>query len=567
MKSKTLLFYSIALVLLINNTTAWYESSKCTITQTDSTNSNEDDDDDQASSSSGARVNSDSKVLKLSCSNNNLIFVAWSHYGQHLKQHEATFNKSDECYFSPKDCMVSVDYVANECNGLNSCLINLDSQYLHSCKSYSDYLFIIYDCIEVKSTVNVCDAQASLDTALLASQSNQDSINTAIYLQTPNYPNEYLSNLDCNCTLRTTTTSTQSFLNPLEFEMLEFDLESTASSVEVHNNNLNVKSSNLCTKDYFSITNKNESQSTRLCGTFSPFLNLNHHQAKSQQVSETNLRFFSDDALTRRGFWIKVKSSQFNECPESFILIDNTCIRVYSNEMLTWYEAQSFCSEKGYSLAIIDNFELDKQINRALFGNANSDLDENDSSSLKLNRKQMNNLNKFWTGIKHLNDTNWFDYKNELIKFKHDEHKWFPWLVVDSSSYNIGSCVAKRQNWLYLEDCYKRMPFACQYKPKQLNKLAKKTRIQLKCGKNVNFLSEALKMKPVITTSLATAAHAEATSSQSLPPLILVHHSNEIVDNQLINETSLSGISKQSVIEDHKTTSNNSSKFRFFLQI
>ncbi len=69
--------------------------------------------------------------------------------------------------------------------------------------------------------------------------------------------------------------------------------------------------------------------------------------------------------------------------------------------------------------------------------------------------------------MRHLNETNWFDYKNELIKFRNDESKWWPWLVIDSTTYNIGSCVAKKQNWLFLQDCYKKLPFACQSKQQQ----------------------------------------------------------------------------------------------------
>lgn len=61
-----------------------------------------------------------------------------------------------------------------------------------------------------------------------------------------------------------------------------------------------------------------------------------------------------------------------------------------------------------------------------------------------------------------MNDSHWFDYKNEPIKLSADESSWWPWLVVDPLTYAQGSCVAKRSGALFLDDCYKRMSFACQ---------------------------------------------------------------------------------------------------------
>ncbi len=224
-------------------------------------------------------------------------------------------------------------------------------------------MFIIYDCIEAKSTVNVCDS----NTSITSLASTYDTI----YLQSPNYPLEYSNNLDCNCTMRT------QYSNSVEFEFLEFDLESTSST-----NSFNLMNEQTCTKDYLNIS------SSKLCGTLSPFVNLKSNKTK-QDTLETNFRFYSDDALTRRGFWIKVKSSAYSTCPDNnFILIENSCIRIYNDiPPLTWYEAQNYCSQKGYSLAIIDNFEMDKQINKALFSQSSSQL------------------KKFWTGIRHLNET------------------------------------------------------------------------------------------------------------------------------------------------------------------
>lgn len=129
------------------------------------------------------------------------------------------------------------------------------------------------------------------------------------------------------------------------------------------------------------------------------------------------------------------------------------CLRIYDQE-LSWYEAHNFCSKSGYSLALIDTFELDKQLNRVLF-----DSDLVVSSLFNLTKSS---TSRFWTGIRHLNESHWFDYKNDPIRFKWDEATWWPWLVVDPTSYSQGSCVAKRSGAMFLDDCYKRMPFACQ---------------------------------------------------------------------------------------------------------
>jgi hypothetical protein len=547
----------ILILIIITIVNAWHESSKCTNTQTDSnSNSNED------YSSSSSLLLSTTKVLNLNCKNNNLLFIAWSHYGQHMNNNTTNNNNNNNCYFMPKDCTVSVDYVANECNGLNSCQISLDSQYLHSCKSYSDYLFIIYDCIQVKSTVNICDYTTNIDTTTTTNQE--------LYLQTPNYPNEYLNNLDCNCSLRITSLNNK--INSIEFELLEFDLESTTSSILNNNNNLNInnnnnnninllssssnilKSDNTCTKDYLSLNfnnNNNNNETTKICGTFSSFQHL-QTTTTTNNVIDTNIHFSSDDTLTRRGFWIKMKTlSNLNiKCPNDFILIDNICIKIYNDLVLTWYEAHNYCLEKGYSLAIIDNFELDKQINKIIFSSNNQNNEYKDDI-IKL--KTTNNNNKFWTGMRHLNETNWFDYKNELIKFRNDESKWWPWLVIDSTTYNIGSCVAKKQNWLFLQDCYKKLPFACQSKQQQQQQQQNNNnnnRLQLKCGSSIT------ETNPTTTTTLIktnTIQFQLNTTKQQIEQksIILIHpNSNEIENENLIES------SKQSNINNNNNNNN-----------
>ena len=328
-----------------------------------------------------------------------------------------------------------------------------------------------------KSTANICD----VNTEMLNSEK-------PIYLQTPNYPNEYGNNLECNCSMRSTNGS------PVQIELLEFDIESSGEGLLVPNppNQLifnedsfnkktdsNVFKQNQCSKDYLSIG----ADEVQLCGTLSPFSNLvNVKSTLKNQV--TSLRFSSDDALSRRGFWVKLKASKVKEtdCPENFVLVDNVCLRVY-NQMLNWYEAQKFCTGMGFSLAVVDNFELDKQLNKALFT-------ENE------------NEKKFWIGVKHLNQTSWFDSRNEVLELDPDEAKWWPWLVVDSTTYNLGSCVGKRKNYLFLDDCYKRMPFACQFKPIASSETIN-SKVQLKCGKN----SDAFFRTTTTSTTTSTASN------------------------------------------------------------
>lgn len=440
----------VTLLFLIGKIYSWNEVSKCTSPSIDSYQD---------------------RVLNLDCGND-FIFIAWSHYGHK----NDTVNKS--CYLATSDCTVNVEYVSNECNGLSSCKVSLDSQYLHSCKAYSDYLFIVYKCIKSENSYNICD---NIDT----------SISSEFYLKSPNYPYEYLNNLDCNCSLKSIEKSTQ-----IEIELLEFDLESLTSSISYLTSssqvfrpllahNLPIESNSSCLRDKLTINSD-----TQLCGTLKPFTTL----SANSPSDVTKFRLKSDDALTRRGIWIKVNTqNEIINCPASFIRINNVCIKIYT-QMLTWYEANSFCSNLGYSLAVIDSFEMDKQIDRALF-NSNEWLDllvlDKDSGG--------KHLNTFWLGMRQLNETNWFDFDNKPLYFDKNEKNWWPGLATDISTISYGSCIAKKKDFFYLQDCYKRMPFACQYKPKAIQPST--SRIRLKCGK---FNTQDYGIQNLVTSSVST---------------------------------------------------------------
>ena len=130
------------------------------------------------------------------------------------------------CAFSARDCTVSVDYVANECNGLPHCHISLDAQYLHSCKAYSDYLFIVHECVARAATLDVCESRLV--------RSGGGGGDHTLYLHSPNYPAEYESGRDCACSLQAAA--------PAQLQLLEFDLESSFDGAPT-----------ACTKDFLQV--------------------------------------------------------------------------------------------------------------------------------------------------------------------------------------------------------------------------------------------------------------------------------------------------------------------------
>ena len=146
-----------------------------------------------------------------------------------------------------------------------------------------------------------------------------------------------------------------------------------------------------------------------------------------------------------------------------------------------------------------------------------------------------------------------FDHKNELIKFRRDEYKWWPWLGIDTSTYNTGgSCLGKRNNWLFLEDCYKKMAFACQTKPKPIKSQSKSApRIQFKCGSGLGQAASVLARSSTFQTTQTTTS-----ATTTMPPFF-------IQNNQQPNDTSFPDFSKQSILEINNKTSNSNSSLRF----
>jgi hypothetical protein len=236
-----------------------------------------------------------------------------------------------------------------------------------------------------------------------------------LYFKTPNYPNEYTNNLNCKCNLISNA-------NQIQFQTIEFDLEDSSNQ-------------NHCAKDFLNINQ------TKYCSNLSSYKNLISLQ-NATAISSLDLQFNTDDALTRRGFWIKTKVfGNAHVCPDNFYLINNACIRVYTDLKLTWFEAKRFCANHGFDLLDIGNFETSKQINHILGGDQ-----------------------LVWTSMKHLNKTHWFNENSSVIIYDDDVKAWWPWLEFDNTAQNRGTCVAKRKAGLMLEECYQNLQFACQYK-------------------------------------------------------------------------------------------------------
>ena len=262
--------------------------------------------------------------LELSCGDNDdsLLYIAWSHHGFRAATTSSSTPVSSvsatnkgSCAFDSRsvdDCMVRVDYVANECNGLSRCQISLDSHYLHSCKAYSHYLFIVYQCIPKSRTFDICQ-QPDTDQQHVVQHIGDDTF----YLRSPLYPDEYATNLNCQLELKSQLNTS------LEIEVLEFDMEevdtaqknSVESAIRMLNSNraTSQKASSLaCQRDYLSIG----AEQVRLCGNLSPFTTILNVVGSSNPGSiasdaRTSFKFYSDDALTRRGFWLKLKGRPY----------------------------------------------------------------------------------------------------------------------------------------------------------------------------------------------------------------------------------------------------------------
>ena len=247
--------------------------------------------------------------MRLKCPNvNDFLFIGLTQYGVSVQGVSPNVKDVDSCRIVENDCLVTVDYLANQCNGLNHCDIQLESQFLHSCKNSSDYLSVAYDCIPGSKRLDVC---ASQELFLIDSANRADNdLNSrfgSFYLASPGYPNEYASGLsNCSCHMEFISIDDgngvkQNFdelkMN-LKIKSYEFDLEEGESS----------RSSS--PKDGLLIeafdANYVPSSTIHLLGQQKDFKEF------YSSGNSFKLNFTTDDIITRRGFLLEISTMTGN---------------------------------------------------------------------------------------------------------------------------------------------------------------------------------------------------------------------------------------------------------------
>jgi hypothetical protein len=78
------------------------------------------------------RINNDKTSVTLSCANNGYILVRNLTFGVH-KTSSLTSTTTATCSYQSGDCTTRTTYIGMECNGLTTCDIDLNPQYLHIC--------------------------------------------------------------------------------------------------------------------------------------------------------------------------------------------------------------------------------------------------------------------------------------------------------------------------------------------------------------------------------------------------------------------------------------------------
>jgi hypothetical protein len=76
------------------------------------------------------RINNDKTSVTLSCANNGYILVRNLTFGVHKN----LLSTTPTCSYQPGDCTTRTTYIGMECNGLTTCDLDLNPQYLHICK-------------------------------------------------------------------------------------------------------------------------------------------------------------------------------------------------------------------------------------------------------------------------------------------------------------------------------------------------------------------------------------------------------------------------------------------------
>jgi hypothetical protein len=77
------------------------------------------------------RINNEKTSVTLSCADNGYILVRNLTFGVHKNLLSTT---TPTCSYQPGDCTTRTTYIGMECNGLTTCDLDLNPQYLHICE-------------------------------------------------------------------------------------------------------------------------------------------------------------------------------------------------------------------------------------------------------------------------------------------------------------------------------------------------------------------------------------------------------------------------------------------------
>ncbi len=436
------------------------------------------------------KASENNNKMTLKCPNSNdFLFIGLTQYGV-----SSVSRAQSSCEIKENDCLVTVDYLASQCNGINACDIQLDAQFLHTCKNLSDYLSIAYECIPGSKRINVCSNEETfiIDSTFTSAKTDLNARFGSFYLASPNYPWEYDSNLNnCSCHLEyveidgASTASKSDEMN-LVFKTLEFDLEDGENRK--------------CNKDKLRVTGNTE---LSLCGHHSDF---EQFYAKGKEIS---VNFTTDDVITRRGFLVEVAPVAETTCPAGTVRFDESkCVRVYDNQHLTHHQASKACGRQQGKLLKINDFVDNIKLSSLLRQTASVEL-------LSI----------------------WADYATE----KKSENLSFLNLKKRRQAVSSMGCVSRKASFWTVESCYTKLPYICEFPAVDVRKpsksaLAKNKLIRVSCGKLTSKFQYQPKTAVTTTASSSTTTTTVPTTttikSQEKPVLLW----SSLVENFIPNK-------------------------------
>ncbi|CAF0883584.1 unnamed protein product [Rotaria sordida] len=136
--------------------------------------------------------------LILECRDNELIKLGRIIYG---------YSWSNDCSYIDKDCTMDLPSEDIICSTTSNCTVRVVQHplILQDCWNLAaSYVQAEYECVQDYSLKNICESQ--------------DIILTDGFISTPNYPNGFLSNLNCLCTLVASSN------NSIVLEIINFNL-------------------------------------------------------------------------------------------------------------------------------------------------------------------------------------------------------------------------------------------------------------------------------------------------------------------------------------------------------